>query len=901
VQQAPSGTVTFLFTDIEGSTRLWETDAASMRDALARHDEVLRSAITANNGHVFATGGDGFAAAFPTAADALRAAATAQQQLQAAGLPSVRMGAHTGEAVERDGDYFGPTVNRTARLMAIAHGGQVLVSQATERMADSAELRDLGEHRLRDLLQPERVFQLCVDRVANDFPPLKSVDALPTNLPIQLTTFVGRDNETKQIVDLIGDHRLVTITGVGGVGKTRLALQCAAELLPEFRDGVWLAELAQAEDDAAFPDVLAVALRAPSRPGKSLLDSVVEYLQPRELLLVTDNCEHLLSIASDFVERVLRTCPGVRVLATSREGLGIPGEQLWPLRSLGTPHDSGDVVSSDAAQLFLDRATSVDPLFVLDDTNAPFVADICRRLDGIPLAIELAAARVGAMGPADIAARLDERFRLLTGGRRRAVERHHTLRAAVDWSYQLLDDAERAVFDRLGVFVGSFDTNAARVVAAGEDIDEFDVIDALGELVAKSMVTVERTGGSSRYQLLETLRQYALEQLNGRGETDDVRERHAAYFAAIAEDLGPQLLGPNEIVARARFVADLDNFRAAVGWAIEGTTQREHDLGVRIVGAVARETVLNRAAGIGSWADRVLAAVESSDNAVWYNVVTGAAYNRFHRGDLEDADELARRAYEATREERSATAVWARMAQSNVSASRGDLETTITILSDILSWIEPCYDDEVIRPILALYTWVSGDHERTLELSRAGLERARSGGQPSSLALALYAHAMAVLDRDPETTKRECQESLMLTDAGASDVVYANVHGLLARAAEQQNDPESAIRFVIRNIEYADMVGDRPPMIDAMFTSARLLARSDLEKLVVVAAGIRDGWWGPMSQIVRPNEDIPADALERARAEIGDARFSEAWARGAEMSYDELIAFTLDALRPLLD
>ncbi len=897
--QTPTGTITFLFTDIQGSTRLWETDASAMRDALVQHDELLRGAITAHNGHVFATGGDGFAAAFPTAADALRAAGDAQQRLQAAGLPPVRMGTHTGEAVERDGDYFGPTVNRTARLMAIAHGGQVLVSQATERTAGGIELRDLGEHRLRDLSQPERVFQLCIDRIPKDFPPLKSVDALPTNLPIQLTTFVGRDNESKQIIDLVADHRLVTITGVGGVGKTRLALQCAAEVLADFPDGVWLAELAQAEDDAALPDVLAVALHAPSRPGMSQLDSVVEYLQPRELLLVVDNCEHLLSVASDFVERVLRTCPRVRVLATSREGLGIPGEQLWPLRSLATPTDVGDIAASDAAQLFVDRATSVDPTFSLDGTNATYVADICRRLDGIPLAIELAAARVASMGPGDISARLDERFRLLTGGRRRAVERHHTLRAAVDWSYQLLDDTERAVFDRLGVFVGSFDANAARVVAAGDDVDEFDVVDALGELVAKSMVTVERAGGHSRYQLLETLRQYALEQLNEREETDVVRQRHAEYFATLAEDFGPQLLTSDEIAARNRFVADLDNFRAAVGWAIEGTSEREHDLAVRIISSVARECVLNRRAGVGSWAERVIATVDSSEHEHWYDVITAAAYSVYHRGDLEEAQALAHRAYVGTRDSRSATAVWARMAESNINASYGDLETTLTILNDILTWIQPCYDDEIIRPIIALYTWVGGDVERTIELGKSGLDRARAGGQPSSLAVALYARAMGLIDTDPEVAKRECEESLALTESGASDVVYANVHTLLARIAEKKHDPQVAIRFLIRAIEYADMVGDRPPMIDSMFTAARLLADADAETLVVLTGGIREGWFASMSQLVRPTEDIPAAGLERARAELGDDGYERAYARGAALSYDELIAFTLAALRDL--
>ncbi|MDQ1467675.1 MAG: hypothetical protein QOH10_2090, partial [Actinomycetota bacterium] len=580
-----------------------------MREALRRHDAILREAIAAHDGFVFATGGDGFAVVFARAGDAVALAASVQVRLAAEDLPRVRIGVHTGEAQERDGDYFGPAVNRTARLMAIGHGGQVLVSHATVQLLAGIELRDLGEHRLRDLLQPERVFQLVVDGTDDDFPPLQSLNTLPTNLPVQLTTFVGRDDELKHITSLVADNRLVTITGVGGVGKTRIALQVSAEMLAEHRDGVWVCELASAEDEEALADVVAVALRAPARPGISLLDSIVEFLRAKDLLLVVDNCEHLLSSVSALVERLLQACPDVRLLATSREGLGIPGEQLWPLRSLSTPSRTDPleaVASSDAVRLFVDRARAVEPAFALNDHDASAVGEICRRLDGIPLAIELAAARVASLAPSEIAALLDERFRLLTGGRRRAVERHHTLRATVDWSYSLLDELARVVFDRLGVFAGAFDAAAAEAIATSADVERFDVIDALDELVAKSMLGAEHQGGVTRYQQLETLRQYALEQLDARDETDALRRRHTEYYAAFAQGIGPRLLGAEELMWRPRLTAEIDNLRAAVGWAIERTTDEDRELGLQIVAALSREAVLDRGSGIGGWAARAI-------------------------------------------------------------------------------------------------------------------------------------------------------------------------------------------------------------------------------------------------------------------------------------------------------
>ncbi|HXY91420.1 MAG TPA: adenylate/guanylate cyclase domain-containing protein, partial [Acidimicrobiia bacterium] len=432
----PTGTVTFLFTDLEGSSRLWEEHPDAMHEALARHDAILRDAIESHHGHVVKTTGDGFHAVFVTASDAVGASVDAQLGLAAeswgaTGPLRMRMGVHSGLAELRDGDYYGTAVNRAARLMGAAHGGQIVVSLVTEELIrDGAiELVDLGEHVLRDLARPERVFQVAHPGLEREFARLATMDAFPGNLPVQLTSFVGRDLELAAVAKVLEESRLVTLTGVGGVGKTRLALQVAAEVLPRFADGAWLCELATASDEVLLFQVVADALGVLQREGLSMADSVVEFLRDRDLLVVLDNCEHLLADAAWLASEVLQRCPRLRILATSREGLGVIGEQLVALASLPVPRSGGDVevlAAADSVQLFVDRAAAARSGFALTPGNVVAVAEICRRLDGIPLAIELAAARVTTMSPAEIAGHLDERFRLLAGGRRRGVERHQT-------------------------------------------------------------------------------------------------------------------------------------------------------------------------------------------------------------------------------------------------------------------------------------------------------------------------------------------------------------------------------------------------------------------------------------------------------------------------------------------
>ena len=657
--ERPTGTVTFLFTDLEGSTRLWERHPQAMRSALARHDEILRAAVGAYGGVVVKSTGDGLHAAFDAADGALGAASVGQRGLAAenwegTGALRVRMGIHTGAAEFRDGDYFGPALNRAARLMAVAHGGQVLVSLATEELVrdslgDELGLVELGEHRLRDLSRPERVFQLEVPGLARAFPAIRGVDAFPGNLPVQVSSFVGRTAEVQATIKALEESRAVTLTGVGGVGKTRLAVQVGGEVLPEHPDGAWLCELASAGDAEAMVQLIAATLGVQPREGVSLAGSIREFLEIKRLLLVLDNCEHLLDAAGRFADEILHACPEVRVLATSREGLGIDGEHIRVVRSLGLPDVVGGfdgAMSSDAVRLFADRAHAAAAEFSLDASQAGAVAEVCRRLDGVPLAIELAAARVAVMSPQEIGMRLDERFRLLTGGRRTAVERHQTLRATVDWSHSLLSETEQRIFARLGCFTGTFSGAAAEAVVTGEGIDEWEVLEAIASLVSKSMVVVDHVSEEAitRYAMLETLRAYARERLEESGEADQWRRRHACYYATFAAEAGAGLIEADELVWRPRMRAELDNLRAAVNWALDATERDDLESGMRIIGSLAYEASMDMTSGVGVWATKAVPRVDQTTPGLRTAILGAAAWYATFSADFDRALELAHHA-----------------------------------------------------------------------------------------------------------------------------------------------------------------------------------------------------------------------------------------------------------------
>ena len=636
----PSGTVTFLLTDVEGSTALWEAFPEAMRAALARHDLLFEDAVREHDGeHIRPRGeGDSRFAVFASAPGAVAAALAIQRAFAAEPWPTprpvkVRIGIHTGEAELRDDDYYGSSVNRCARIRGIAVGGQTLLSEATAALvADDlpagVTFLNLGEHRLRDLTRPERIFQLVSHDLPSEFPPLQSLDARPHNLPLQLTRFIGREQELSDVRRLLGAHRLVTLVGTGGTSKTRLALQVAADALDAYPDGVWCVELAAVSDPLLVPRVVASTIGVREQQDRPIVDTLVDQLAPKTVLLILDNCEHLVDACARLATTLLTGCPRLTILATSREPLATAGETLWRVQTLSCPRPADAGVPTvlagfESVQLFLDRASAVNPRFALAPTTAPSVAAICQRLEGIPLAIELAAARLQALTVEQINERLGDRFRLLTGRSRTALAHHQTLRATVDWSHALLTEPEQLLLRRLSVFAGGFRLDAAEQVCSGDGIDPFDVLDLLDQLVSRSLVLIETEAGQGRYRLLETIREYALEKLRDAGEGAEVQRRHLQWCIDFAEQAEPELTGPDQYPWLDRLHAELENFRVAFSESIRGG---EPEGALRLASALLAFWVVRADWSEGrEWVETALRRPGSVDPAIRMKALRAAA------------------------------------------------------------------------------------------------------------------------------------------------------------------------------------------------------------------------------------------------------------------------------------
>jgi predicted ATPase/class 3 adenylate cyclase len=795
VVELPSGTVTFLFTDIEGSTRLWEEAPGSMRDAIARHDEILRECIEAHRGRVVKQTGDGFHAVFAAASDAVAAAVVAQRGVEQEVWPAssplrVRMGLHTGEAQERAGDYYGSVTNRAARLMGVANGGQIVVSEVTagvvsSHLRDGVTLVPLGEHELRGVSARMVVFKVTPPGRRVDFPPLATVAGRGGNLPAPVTSFVGRADELEQVSALLSKARVVTLTGVGGVGKTRLALEVAAVVESRFRDGAWLVELAQVRDPEAVARAVATALKAPDMPGVSVVDALAEFLRARQQLLVLDNCEHLLDSVAELVRRLERDCPGVVVLATSREGLRISGEQLVAVGSLPL---------EEAVQLFTWRAVSVNRDFELTDANVQSVDEVCRRLDGIPLAIELGAARVYALSPAQIAQRLDQRFRLLAGGERGAVERHATLRAAIDWSYDLLSTEEQQSLARLSVFAGGCSLEAAEAVCTAGIVSPEDVLDVMVKLVARSLVVADTTSsGDTRYRLLETIRQYAEEHLDA-SDRDATRDRHARYYAEwIPVALGG-LQSPAEEVWADRVNAELENLRSAIDWAVE---RPDLDAGCRLVAAAARPPIFRVPAGraVLDRAARLLEVVRRTDPDHVAITAAAAAVSAALDFDHDRGTALVNEALTHAVGPDDPATFHAQAARGYLRMALGDLEAAVQDCRDCTAWVRRRGNDfELAWALAILAAWIVnvGALEEAMSTALEALDVSRRTGVPSQLFGALVALAQASIDRDPGTAHAYVREALGLIHAlgpAVDDQALVSLMGL----AVQLDDAEVAL------------------------------------------------------------------------------------------------------------
>ena len=753
----PTGTVTFLFTDIVGSTTIAREHRDEWEALRARHHAILRSAAEAHNGYVFKDIGDAFCVAFPGPRDAVSAAVAAQRGLETEPwrevIIRVRMGIHTGEAELDGADYRGYlTLSFTQRVMHIAHGGQVLLSRTAfdlveDQLPEGIGLRDLGEHRLKDLSRPEHLYQLVVADLPCEFAPLQSLDARPNNLPIQLTSFIGRDKDITAVSEMLQHSRLVTLSGVGGTGKTRLALQAAAHVLEHYVDGAWFVELAPISDPSLLPQTIAAALRVPEQPGRPFLQLLKDVLGPKNLLLLLDNCEHLIDTCSEAAEVLLKAAPEVRILATSREALGIAGECIFPVRSMMLPPGSipsaAAVLQSDAGQLFVERAVAVQPDFRLTDEKAAAVTQICARLDGIPLAIELAAARVKGLSIEQIASRLDDRFRLLTGGSRTALPRQRTLQAAIDWSYRLLSEEERALLSGLSVFAGGWTLEASESVCASGSRKSTPVLDLQSRLIDKSLVIADTQSGEPRYRMLETIRQYARDRLlNTQRDFERVMSRHLEYFIGWSEEANLQLRGANQREWLGRMELESDNLRLALEWSMK--PEQDPDLGLRLLAAALWFWWLHgHYSEAKHWIERILGRSSSRRSLAmahvlsWAGIFLSGQPDQIKRAQayLEDSLRIG------LEHQDKASISWALMMLARLAENQGDSVNAVAFGEQALqasrelgeTWYI-CFALERLGEALRL----AGDYDRSKRLYEESLELARRMGTQREIAVLLH-------------------------------------------------------------------------------------------------------------------------------------------------------------------
>ncbi len=869
---APSGVVTLLFTDVEGSTRRWESDADVMRAALLAHDEVLRNAIEAHGGFLIKHTGDGVCAAFASPRAAVDAAVAAQRRLV---LP-VRMGIATGEAELRDGDYFGAVLNRAALVMAAGHGGQILLAESTAGLLSGIDLIALGPRRLRDLPTAVELFQVQAEGLRTDFPPLRALDASPGNLRPATTSFVGRDSEVAELRAAVKAHRVLTLTGVGGVGKTRLATEVAASLADEFLDGVWFFDLAAVTDPTAVPDAVAAVLGIIQQPGKTVTESVASALEGRVRLLVFDNCEHAVDSVADLVEAILAASATVTILATSREGLGVSDEQLWRVPSL----DVTSGIESAAVDLFVDRARNVVSDFSLAQPGeAHAVVEICRRLDGIPLAIELAASRMASMTASEVRDRLDQRFRLLVGSRR-GLARHQTLRHAVAWSYDHLDDADKRLLERCSVFAGGFDLESACAVMGSDD--DFAVLDLLDALVRKSLLVADRSSGRTRFSMLETIRQFAEEQLAATGAATEARTAHARYFAGREADILNLWDSPRQCEAYDWFTVELANLRAAFRWAAD-----QGDLDA----AAAIATYAGLLGGLvhnyepHAWAEELIEPARAIDHprlATLYGLATLC----WIPGRIEEA------------------AGYADAAQTEIGTGgevpfglEGALGFVYVVIGQPERYVEWCRarlargrDTHTLsRTWLVAGLAIAGAGEEARAAANGLIDAAEATRNPYVLAYALFAYGNAFRDADPVGALEALRRGLVIAQDSGNRFVESMLATLLSGLESEHGDPQAAldhITLVIGKFYDSGNVGLIP---SALATLALFLDRLERFEPAATIAGFA---FSPLTATIPEF----STTIAHLRDALGDQTYESLARKGEVMTTAEMVTYAYDQI-----
>ena len=925
VDTLPSGTVTFLFTDIEGSTKLAQEHPDKWEEMRVRHHEILQSVMDAHNGYVFQIIGDAFCVAFHTASNGLGAAIETQRKLQYENWGEmsvkVRMGLHTGTAEIVGQDYRGYlTLAKVQRVMSIAHGKQILLSNATAELMHGAlpeqiSLRDMGEHQLKGLVNPDHLWQPIAPGLPADFPPLHSLRVVPNNLPLQLTSFIGREKEMAEIKQTLSEHRLVTLTGSGGAGKSRLSLQVATDVLNQFPNGIWFVELAPLTEPGLIPQTILSAVGIQAQQGYISMERLIDFLREKTSLLILDNCEHLIEACARLVETLLNTAPNLKILASSREALGVKGEQAWHVPSLSAPDIKhlppfDQLPQYESIRLFIDRTLLVQPHFVFTNENAPAVAKICQRLDGIPLAIELAAARLRTLSAEQVAARLDDRFRLLTGGTRTALPRQQTLRALIDWSYDLLFENERTLLRQLAVFSGGWTLEAAEQVCGDENIKTDDVLDLLDHLVDKSLVVVgSGQNQATYYRYMETIRQYAREKLSESGESATYRNRHLTYFLKWVGEIEPGLRGPQQVELLNRLDNDIDNLRAVMEWSLDSDPESGlqmasmlkwfwHLYGLFEEGAGWLENLLASSKESGVEIDPLLKA-RSLSVLAWLSIWTGNVQTAMT--SVTESLDLCKKYLGPISDLITADNYYI---YSTIAFRKGDdLDQEKLIVEKGLALYQALGDKFGIAEMSsALFgnALLSGDLETASCWNEAAIRIRKELGDKDGLAYDLtLGAAIPLMQRDYKTTRQMLEEAVEACKETRYEFDLVLALGFLGITCLLEDNIAQALDYILHVVTLAY---EKSNMIFKSFSMYDLVLLLFTKKQYRTAVQLNGAMEGLKTYNIILIYDLPIvhDTLQRslleAREALGEVDFDAACAEGRAMTLDQAIAYALKEL-----
>ena len=934
----PTGTVTFLFSDIEGSTRLWELYPQEMRAMLVRQEVIIRGCVNNHYGQVFRTVGDAFYAVFPVAVDAVSATIAAQRALQAEdwgkiGPLRTRMALHTTSAEQRDGDYFGPGLNRVARLLAVGNGGQILLTAATAELVQESvpvgvSLRYLGERRLKDLIRPENIYQVVTPGLPDSFLPLKTPDN-PSNLPTQLTSFIGREQALGELRHLLETTRLLTLMGAGGAGKTRLGIQLGSEVLELFEGGVWLVELAPVTDPLFVTQAIVSALMVREEPGQPQLEALITHFRSKEILLILDNCEHLIEPVAQLTADLLRLSSKLKILATSREALGVSGETTWRVPSLTIPDaramlDIEQLKQSEAVRLFIDRAAAVQQNFSVTAQNAAALAQICQRLDGIPLAIELAAARVRGLSVEQIAARLDDRFKLLTGGSRTALPRQQTLRALVDWSYDLLAEEEKQVLRQLSVFNGSWSLEAAETIlgdggrgqesgvrSQNEEKDSalstqhsalpsYEVLDLLLQLVNKSLVVLEEVEEQTRYRLLETIKQYGYNKLTQAGELQTLRQRHMDYYLGLAKEFN---LSERESVALDRLDRlenEYSNLRAALEWAI---SQENVGYAIQLIEVLGEFwEIRGYVAEAREWLERILALSDKTELKLQARAYHMAGFFAHQQGDFANARPLLETALAKNREIGNEVAVAITLCLLGNSILRqGEYTLAQSLLEEATAIIKQTGDQKLLARsllYLGIVLFVQGHYAEAHEILEECLQKGRAAGSKYYLTAPLNNLGFVAIAReDYIAARRYLEEAIAIERTVKSrSSILANALGNMAHIACTEGDYSGARALGEEALLIRQELGDKWGIAYSLGRFGVLAATIGMPERAARLWGAAEALRESIGTPLVPAElEIQQRGLELARAQLDEATFAIAWTEGRKLPLKKAITYALSA------